>query len=33
LLEKLTGVRVMGQDISQFMARLEVVEARVDSEL
>ena len=33
LLEKLTGVRVMGQDISQFMARLEMVEARVDSEL
>ena len=33
LLEKLTGVRVMGHDISQFMARLEVVEARVDSEL
>ena len=33
LLEKLTGARVMGQDISQIMARLEVVEARVDSEL
>ena len=33
LLEKLTGVRVMGQDISQFMARLAMVEARVDSEL
>ena len=33
LLEKLTGARVMGQDISQIMARLEAVEARVDSEL
>ena len=33
LLEKLTGARVMEQDISQIMARLEVVEARVDSEL
>ena len=33
LLEKLTGARVMGQDISQIMARLEAVEARVDCEL
>ena len=33
LLEKLTGARVMGQDIAQIMARLEVVEVRAYGEL
>ena len=33
LLEKLTRARVMGQDISQIMARLEAVEARACGEL
>ena len=33
LLEKLTGARVMGQDISQIMARLRAVEARACGEL
>ena len=33
LLAKLTGARVMGQEISQIVARLEAVEVRVDGEL
>ena len=33
LLEKLTGARVMGQDISQIMARLRAVEACACGEL
>ena len=33
LLAKLTGAQVMGQEISQIVARLEAVEVRVDVEL
>ena len=33
LLDKLTGTQVMGQEISQIVARLEAVESRVDGEL